>query len=122
MNDSGGRRGAPYDFNFSGGWDPADIDRSRAVSMLAYLGILFFLPLVVYPDSKYGRYHANQGLVLFLFWTVGSLICRHIPLLGGFFGWIYGALMVIMLIIGMVNAYNGRAIPLPVIGRIRIIR
>ena len=38
----------------------------KVMSALAYLWILFFLPLVVCPDSKFGRYHANQGLVLLL--------------------------------------------------------
>ena len=122
MDGPNNRQGAPFDFDFSGNFDPADIEQNRAVSMLAYLGILFFLPLVVCPNSRFGRYHANQGLVLFIFVIIGRWAFRFIPLLGWLFSWLYSALMLILLIVGMVNAYNGRAVPLPVIGGIRIIR
>lgn len=123
MDDPYNRRGTPFNTSVWGdAYDPADIERSRAVSMLAYLGILFFLPLAVCPDSRYGRYHANQGLVLFLFSVVGHWALRYLPLFGRFFSWAYGVLMLILIIIGMVNAYNGRAVPLPIIGGIRIIR
>jgi uncharacterized membrane protein len=123
MDDPNNRQNAPFPTNvWDPYYDPADIERNKAVSMLAYLGILFFLPLVVCPNSRFGRYHANQGLVLFLFSAVGNLAFRHLLFFGRFFGWIYGVLMLILLIVGMVNAYNGRAVPLPVIGGIRIIR
>ena len=41
-----------------------DAQENKVVYMLAYLGILFFLPLVSTPNSKIGRVHANQGLLL----------------------------------------------------------
>lgn len=114
------RRGGSYQFDFSGGAE--DAEGSRAVSVLAYLGILFFLPLVVRPNSKFGRFHANQGLVLFLFNTVGNMLLRHIPLVGGVFAWLYRAMMLLFMVIGMVNAYRGKTTELPIIGGIRIIR
>ena len=45
---------------------PQDISDGKAMSILAYFGILFFLPLVVCPQSRFGRFHANQGLILLL--------------------------------------------------------
>lgn len=121
MEDPNNRRSTPYDFDFSG-YDRMDIEQSRTVSILAYLGFLFFLPLVVCPNSKFGRYHANQGLVLFLFIVIGHWVFRLIPLMSWLFSGLYGLLMIILIIVGMVHAYNGRAIPLPIIGGIRIIR
>ena len=44
--------------------DPADIEKNKTMAGLAYL--IFFLPLLACPDSKYGRYHANQALLLFI--------------------------------------------------------
>lgn len=44
------------------------------IFMLAYLSILFFLPLLVCPKSKEGRFHANQGLVLLIASSVCSLL------------------------------------------------
>ena len=121
MNGPNYGRGAPYDFDFSG-YDPQDIRRNRVVSMLAYFGFLFFLPLVVCPESRFGRFHANQGLVLLLFIVAGHWAFRFVRLFGWLFGGAYSLLMLILIIIGMVNAYSGRAVPLPIIGGIRIIR
>ena len=43
-----------------------DAKKVKVASALAYVSILFFLPLVMCPDSKKGRFHANQGLVLLI--------------------------------------------------------
>ncbi|MBR7137677.1 MAG: hypothetical protein IKC99_06420, partial [Clostridia bacterium] len=57
---------------------PEDIAEGKLMSILSYLWILFFLPLVVCPGSKFGRFHANQALVLFIvgivFGVVGSVV------------------------------------------------
>lgn len=103
------------------GSDSADAKKNKAVSILAYLWILFFLPLVVCPDSKFGRFHANQGLILFLFSTVGNIILRLIPLVGGVLGWIYTVLMVLLMLIGMVHAYQGKTEALPLIGNLELL-
>ena len=41
---------------------PEDIAEGKLMSILSYLWILFFLPLVVCPGSKFGRFHANQAV------------------------------------------------------------
>ena len=51
-----------------------DIEKNKVVSALAYLGILFFLPLVAAPESKSGKFHANQSLVILLFSVAGSIV------------------------------------------------
>lgn len=47
-------------------FDPQDINDNKGMSVLAYIGFLFLIPLLACPNSKYARYHTNQGLVLFL--------------------------------------------------------
>ena len=47
-------------------FDTQDIQDAKVWSILAYFGILFFLPLVCAPQSRFGRFHANQGLVLLI--------------------------------------------------------
>ncbi|NLA78908.1 MAG: hypothetical protein GX845_05135, partial [Erysipelothrix sp.] len=37
-----------------------DIEKNKTMAGLAYL--IFFLPLVAAPESKFGKFHANQGL------------------------------------------------------------
>jgi uncharacterized membrane protein len=114
--------------------DP-DIEKHKGMAVLAY--ILFLIPLVAAPNSKYARYHANQGLLLFILLICvcvivailhgGMLLAAYllsaIPILDWFFacgltllqpallvGWI--ALM----IMGIINAANGLKKPLPGIG------
>ena len=41
-----------------------DIEKNKVVAALAY--IIFFLPLMVCPESPFGKFHANQGLVLLI--------------------------------------------------------
>ena len=47
-------------------FDPQDINNNKGMSVLAYIGFLFLVPLLACPNSKFARYHTNQGLVLFL--------------------------------------------------------
>ena len=47
-------------------YDTQDIQSNKVWAVLAYLGILFFLPLVACKDSRFGKFHANQGFALFL--------------------------------------------------------
>ena len=46
-----------------------DIDESAFFAPIAYMAILFFVPILIKPKSAFAKYHANQGLVLLL--TVG---------------------------------------------------
>lgn len=103
-------------------YDPADVESSKAVSLLAYIPCLFFLPLVVHPDSRFGKFHANQGLVLLLFWAVIDTVLHLIPFLGWFLSKIFSLLMFLITVLGMLRAYGGKAIPLPIIGGIQIIK
>lgn len=112
------QNGPQYQENY----DPADIQKNKVFAALAYLGILFFLPLVACPESKYGRFHANQGLVLFLFSCAGNIVLRFVPLFHTALTSLYSLLMLVLLIIGIVNAVNGQAKELPVIGTIKIIK
>ncbi len=98
-----------------------DINTNKVISALAYFGILFFLPLVSCPASKFGRFHANQGLLL-LITSVVSTIVYSVPILG----WIVGALLnlaiFILFLFGLINTLNGNAKELPFIGSIKIIK
>ena len=43
-----------------------DIEQNKVMALLAYLGLLFLVPMFAAPNSKFARYHTNQGLVLCL--------------------------------------------------------
>lgn len=93
-------------------------------AILAYLGILFIVPLVAAKDSKFAMYHANQGLVLFLTLCVGVLVSNmlNVVLIGFLLTPIVIICGAIMALIGIVNAANKQTKPLPVIGGISLIK
>lgn len=106
---------------------------NKVINMLAYLGILFFLPLVSSPNSKSGRFHANQGLVLLLASIAGQIVISifsaivlaiSIRLIGitSLLTWLFSLAVLALVIIGMVNAYNNNQKPLPIIGKFTIIK
>lgn len=107
----------------------SDDEENKIVCILAYLGILFFIPLVVSPESQAGRYHANQGLVLLIVSVAGHLILTllswalwFIAWLIGFIAVLWGIAMFILMILGMLNAAQGERKPLPFIGSINLIK
>ena len=97
-----------------------DINANKVVSGLAYL--LFFLPLVVCPDSRYGRFHANQALVLLIVAVVGSIVLGVIPIINFIIYPIFSIAVVVWAVIGLINGLNGQAKELPLIGKWRIMK
>ena len=70
----------------TGMYDTQDIQTNKVWAALSYVGILFILPLLVNGgQSRYAKYHANQGFILFLANIVvgiASAILGKIPVLG----------------------------------------
>ena len=105
-------------------FDPQDIENNKVFAALAYLGVLVLVPILAAKDSKYAMYHANQGLILFIAQIVLSVIVSIITSIVGILGFISGIFNLIVLvvqIIGLVNAIQGRAKELPIVGKYRIL-
>lgn len=107
--------------NTTADYSAEDIDKNRPVAILAYLGLLFLVPLFAAKDSPFARYHVNQGILLFVVQTIG-VAATQIP----YAGWIAGALVNVfttaLLVIGIINAFKGEAKELPIIGKFRILK
>jgi len=89
------------------------------------------------PQSKFARYHANQGLILaiieviygFAYFVLSFLLFSILPwrmwglatFLLGIVG-LTGIIFLALLIIGIMNASQGKAKELPVIGKYRILK
>lgn len=101
--------------------DPQDIEKNKAYAILAYIWILFLVPLLAAKDSPYAKFHANQGLVLFLFGIALGAV-GWIPILGWLVAIVGSIMAFVFMIIGIVNAAQGECKPLPIIGEIELIK
>ena len=104
----------------TGMYDTQDIQTNKVWAALSYVGILFILPLLVNGgQSRYAKYHANQGFILFLSNIVvgiASAILGKIPVLGAVLSALLSLASLALMIIGIINAANGKAKQLPLIG------
>lgn len=106
-------------------FDSRDIADNKVMAILAYIGILFLIPLLAAQNSGFARFHTNQGLILFLAEVVlsaASGILGLIPFVGWIVSGAVGVLCLALMIIGIVNAANGKAKELPLIGGFRLIK
>jgi len=99
-------------------FDKNDIENNKVIALLAY--ILFFIPLLAAKDSPFAKYHANQGLVLFICGLISSFFWI-IPILGWIIAPILSLAITVLAVIGIINALNGKAKELPLIGKFRIL-
>lgn len=86
---------------------------NKALAALSYLSVLFALPYIFTPQDQYAKFHARQGLKLFI-------LGIFVDLFGGLtgLGWILEVLRLYLIFKGMSNALNGRREKLPLIGDI----
>ncbi|AGA67766.1 putative membrane protein [Desulfitobacterium dichloroeliminans LMG P-21439] len=101
-------------------FDPADIEKGKTMAGLAY--ILFFLPLIVCPDSSFGKFHANQGLLLLITSVAGTVILSVIPVIGWILLPIFTLAILALAILGLVNGLQGKVKRLPLIGKFNLIK
>jgi len=110
----------------------SDAEMNKGMAIIAY--ILFFIPLLTgdYKKSEFVKYHTNQGTILFIATIalgVGINILQAIlrAILFNVYAWaLYGVfntvlstlwfVPTVLLILGVINAVNGKTKPLPIIG------
>lgn len=106
----------------------AQTDNTKLYSILAYIGILFVVGLIADPNNHKVRFHINQGIVLFIFEIVVSIVLSvfaFIPFLGLLFlfiSWIAWIAYLALAITGIVNVTKDEQKPLPIIGGITILK
>ena len=113
-------------------FDKADIEQNKVMGILAYLSWLVLIPIFAAPKSKFARFHANQGLVLAItevaWWIVQGILSAILYAISWRLGFISTILslvnivFLVLLIIGIMNAANGRAKELPIIGKFKILK
>ena len=110
-------------------YDKQDIEKHKVMAILAYFGILVLVPIFGAKDSKFARFHANQGLILFIImlvlWVLGQ-ICLAISLkfyaIMSVLFMICYLVLAVLAIMGIINAASGKAKELPLVGKYRILK
>lgn len=105
--------------------DAKDIEENKAFAILSYIGPLFIIGLIAAPNSKFTRFHANQGLVLFILeilFGIATKIFLFIPIVSILVNSVTGLISFLYIVIGVYNSASGRAKELPLIGGISIIK
>lgn len=114
--------------------DP-DVEKHKGVAILGYF--FFVFPLLLAPQSKFARYHANQGLLVFIVWCAAIITTVIIQVIWSLLGESSGpmamllallgcllhvlplALVVtplVLMVMGIIHAANGEKRPLPLVG------
>jgi uncharacterized membrane protein len=110
--------------------DPEDAENHKIFGILAYLTILCLVPLLVAKQSPFAKYHANQGLILFLgeiaLWVILSIVYDLLDLIHlSIISWIVSLVWLAvgaLIIIGIINAAAGKCVPLPIVGKFKLIK
>ena len=109
-----------------------DIQQNKAMAVLAYFGLLVLIPLFAAKQSRYARFHTNQGLALSIAAIIYSVVYGILSSIVLAISWrlyfvltifsVVGVFFFVLMIIGIVNAASGKTKPLPLIGKMRILK
>jgi uncharacterized membrane protein len=74
--------------------------------------------LLTEKKDKFVRFHAIQSIIVFGALSVAFFILFWLPVIGWVFGWTILALVVVLWILLMLKAYQGKKTKMPVAGNI----
>lgn len=100
-------------------FDKETNDQARIASAIGYL--FFFVPIVMHPESKFARYHCNQGLILLIIEFLGILGLAEIPKIGGYLSLLSLLFCLVCFIRGIILALRGMAKRIPFFGKLVIV-
>jgi len=111
----------------------AEVKKEKFLAMIGYLPPLFFVPLMASPHSRFCRFHANQGLMVFLALAALQLavpilfnVFSLLPFTSGILFSILSLLIkyapLALIGIGIYHAYSDQCIRLPLIGDFDVIK
>lgn len=90
---------------------------SKATGIVAYFTWVGFLIAFCIGDREGAKFHLNQALVICLLSLIAPVLL-FIPILAK----IWGVLMLVCSIIGIITAANGEEKPIPIIGEIHLLK
>lgn len=92
--------------------DKKDIEENSVMAAISYIWALCLITLIFKRKSNFAQFHAKQGLLLF---AVELLLGWFFPV--PIIGWALGLLVMLLALLGIINALNGKYWEMPFLGR-----
>lgn len=123
--------------DFSGSFSAQDKEYNKIFALLSYIPFICLYPiLVTSKKSPFVRFHAGQGLALFIaelavsaIFTVLSILVLPIPIIGvilslpvSLLGWALELATLAATVYGVYQALTGKAAEMPIIGKFRFFK
>ena len=99
-----------------------DIEQNKLMAILAYLNLLVLIPIFAAKNSPFARFHCNQGLILLILTIAVNVLDIAIFIIPNFVWNILKLLILILAVLGIYNAFSGKAKELPLVGGIKLIQ
>ncbi len=96
-------------------------DREKWLAVISYIWLLFILSAWLAEDSPYIKFHVNQSLWAFIVFQVSSYIIAMIPVLGCFILPVLAVAGLVYMVLGVMNAWQGKMEPLPFFDRLPVL-
>ncbi len=116
----------------TGGYSEKEVNDAKALAAIGYVALCclpgFLVPMLAAKENRYAQYHARQGATLwitvagasiaaFILQTVASMVSGMLAQAIGCLSLIVFLPLLVLMVIGIVNALQGQAKELPVIGQ-----
>lgn len=97
----------------------ASADNNKLCAILSYLliGIIWYFGDAKIKKDEFAKFHVKQAIVLLVLSLGANIILGIIPVLGWIFMPFLNLLILILAIIGIINASNNKKKALPYIGQ-----
>ena len=112
-----------------GTYDAKQVEEGKLMSALGYFPLCglptFLVPLLAAKENRYCQFHAHQGAVLYLGSLAAGIVLGivvaiagmvHLSCAGSILEMVFAAGVFVLMVIGIVNAFQGQAKELPFIG------
>lgn len=109
--------------NMQGQTSTPAADSGKILAIVGYIfPILFFVPLLMDMKSRtFSRFHANQQLVLLIWYVIANVI-GIVPVLGWLINFVMVIAGLVFAIMGIMNAAKNEMKALPIIGKYQLIK
>ena len=89
---------------------------ANVMAIISYIGPLCLIPYLAKDSDDFVKYHAKQGLILFICEVITWVIFRILPFWYWYLLNIVSLVWLAFTIIGIINVVNKQKKPLPIIG------